>query len=563
MADVAVFSRNAPSGPAVSAPSSPHSPNASVNPQTNDTCSFLASSQRNGSIFRPNVTMPTDLATAQHLYLSHYFRSPSSSIFQFNQSSGGLQPPPAHFSTPYLPTYFNQQFSPPPAQNSSISTFIVPNSPNVTTHSGSYLTANTDAYQNFLSGTAATHASNSNVSRHSVTSSPPHNPSSPSSVLSGRMPSPHNQSSLSANSTASLEQEKSFIRSPTASQLSSKENASTTNFKESNNNVSPYSVPAGKEGSLKHRILKPPNISLTETANPSLLHMEPTPMSAPPIPCVRKDEFSRRFSASSLSGLSNDEPQFHLQDAHLVAKQGNKFFESPSRVHPVHNSADTGNTMDFGSDRLQYPIYFHKGSIIQLGDGKVKKVEEMSTEDFLESANKSPDLRADKSIVRRMEERDNDRSVLLKFSVGQNENIISVEAPLEHPFFVFNRGWASCSPERSMKRYGLHCHKLKVGDECVSLTNKSIPLTSNAFKNLPAAKSHATSAFSNGIKVKRAFLEDEDHSEKTTVPPNEAPSGRSSDPSVDNRSSSNKNADDVPTVPFKRLRRHSAPNVLP
>ena len=41
---------------------------------------------------------------------------------------------------------------------------------------------------------------------------------------------------------------------------------------------------------------------------------------------------------------------------------------------------------------------------------------------------------------------------------------------MEHPFFVFGRGWSSCSPERTRQRYGLHCFKLVVGDICISLT---------------------------------------------------------------------------------------------
>ena len=47
---------------------------------------------------------------------------------------------------------------------------------------------------------------------------------------------------------------------------------------------------------------------------------------------------------------------------------------------------------------------------------------------------------------------------------------VTVEATVEHPFFVFGRGWSSCSPERTRMRYGLHCFKLVVGDICISLT---------------------------------------------------------------------------------------------
>jgi hypothetical protein len=48
---------------------------------------------------------------------------------------------------------------------------------------------------------------------------------------------------------------------------------------------------------------------------------------------------------------------------------------------------------------------------------------------------------------------------------------VTVEATLEHPFFVFGQGWSSVTPDRTLQRYGLPCHKLSVGDVCVSLTH--------------------------------------------------------------------------------------------
>ncbi len=49
-----------------------------------------------------------------------------------------------------------------------------------------------------------------------------------------------------------------------------------------------------------------------------------------------------------------------------------------------------------------------------------------------------------------------------------------MEATLEHPFFVFGQGWSSCSPERTSQRFGLSCHRLSVGDVCISLTHKDV-----------------------------------------------------------------------------------------
>ncbi len=51
---------------------------------------------------------------------------------------------------------------------------------------------------------------------------------------------------------------------------------------------------------------------------------------------------------------------------------------------------------------------------------------------------------------------------------------MTVEADLEHPFFVFGRGWSSPHPDRTLSRYRLPCRQLRVGDVCVSLTHRDL-----------------------------------------------------------------------------------------
>ena len=78
-----------------------------------------------------------------------------------------------------------------------------------------------------------------------------------------------------------------------------------------------------------------------------------------------------------------------------------------------------------------------------------------------------------------------------------------MEADLEHPFFVFGRGWSSACPEKTILRWGhfktrvtfdlifsplstryrLPCRRLQLGDVCISLThiqsNEPTPSTSS------------------------------------------------------------------------------------
>ncbi len=123
------------------------------------------------------------------------------------------------------------------------------------------------------------------------------------------------------------------------------------------------------------------------------------------------------------------------------------------------------------------PPHFTQGSLIQLADGSLKKVEHLVTEDFLRSADSSPDVRIESSAVVRLERSNKDsKTVLITFSVGGQAGgrfvQVTVEAAIEHPFYVFDRGWASFNPELTLSKYSLNCSPLKVGDVCISLTHK-------------------------------------------------------------------------------------------
>ena len=72
------------------------------------------------------------------------------------------------------------------------------------------------------------------------------------------------------------------------------------------------------------------------------------------------------------------------------------------------------------SSHLQYPQHFMKGSIIQLADGSLKRVEDLQTEDFVSSAQVSTDLKVDSSTVVRIEEHQERGTAMLSFSVGEH-----------------------------------------------------------------------------------------------------------------------------------------------
>uniref|UniRef100_H3CHM6 Ataxin 1a n=1 Tax=Tetraodon nigroviridis TaxID=99883 RepID=H3CHM6_TETNG len=121
------------------------------------------------------------------------------------------------------------------------------------------------------------------------------------------------------------------------------------------------------------------------------------------------------------------------------------------------------------------PPYFVKGSIIQLANGELKRVEDLKTEDFIQSAEISSDLKIDSSTVERIEgSRTSPDFAVVQFSVGEHRSQVSVEVLVEYPFFVFGQGWSSCCPDRTTQLLELPCTKLSVGDVCISLTLKNL-----------------------------------------------------------------------------------------
>lgn len=63
-------------------------------------------------------------------------------------------------------------------------------------------------------------------------------------------------------------------------------------------------------------------------------------------------------------------------------------------------------------------------------------------------------------------------TVLIKFFLETSRTIAFIEVPIEHPFFVFHRGWSSWNPQRTYDKFGLKCRKLKIGDTCISLVRR-------------------------------------------------------------------------------------------
>ncbi|GIY09247.1 ataxin-1 [Caerostris darwini] len=327
-----------------------------------------------------------------------------------------------------------------------------------------------------------------------------------------------------------------------------------------------YRMPTGKEGSLKHRILRPPSINIVDpppsivsdaplSAPPIRTHREPSPKQARSIPSSGYRSFSS--SASSLTEASN-----------RVTSSG----ASPCSNFPNHCSSVSSGCPSPAppasptAAQLKYPQSFMKGAIIQLANNQLKQVENMTTEDFIECGLLSSTLKIDSSTVTSIEKMPSSGAAKLSFQVGQDNIQITVEAPLEHPFFVYKQGWSSCSPERSAQRYGLTCHKLKVGDTCISLTDKPRTAMVNDGQKtssvcVPTTNSTNGDRNQNVLSSKTAETnETKDDSHAFTLPTSVCMPGKPSDQTIEKliRAKS-----ETPFLVRKRKRRWSAPDNLP
>ncbi|XP_051261234.1 ataxin-1 [Dicentrarchus labrax] len=172
---------------------------------------------------------------------------------------------------------------------------------------------------------------------------------------------------------------------------------------------------------------------------------------------------------------------------------------------PAPVSIQASPSISSSSSPVALPPFFMRGSIIQLADGELKRVEDLKTEDFIQSAEISSELKIDSSTVERIDSGQSPNAVVIQFSVGELKAQVCVEVLVEYPFFVFGQGWSSCCPDRTTQLFELSCAKLCVGDVCVSLTLRGL------------RNGSITDSQHLGTKLKTGHLSDSCHNVDVTI----------------------------------------------
>ncbi|XP_073440701.1 ataxin-1-like [Dendrobates tinctorius] len=145
-----------------------------------------------------------------------------------------------------------------------------------------------------------------------------------------------------------------------------------------------------------------------------------------------------------------------------------------SEVHSRGRDSPTTGAPPPPPHATTLPSHFMKGAIIQLATGELKRVEDLQTQDFVRSAEVSGGLKIDSSTVVDIQESQWPGFVTLHFVVGEQQSKVCLDVPPEHPFFVYGQGWSSCSPSQTAQLFALPCHRLQVGDVCISISLQSI-----------------------------------------------------------------------------------------
>lgn len=134
--------------------------------------------------------------------------------------------------------------------------------------------------------------------------------------------------------------------------------------------------------------------------------------------------------------------------------------------------------------------HFTKGSLIELASGQLKRVEELRTEDFLRSADTSPEFHLSTCTVLQISPSSTQGFSHLQVHLRDRNTQELLKVLVEYPFFVQDRGWSSCCPQRTAQLYGLPCRQLVEGDVCLALT--PTPTQTHRTHTRTSSRSHRT-----------------------------------------------------------------------
>ncbi|KAM3617525.1 uncharacterized protein V6R79_007543 [Siganus canaliculatus] len=197
--------------------------------------------------------------------------------------------------------------------------------------------------------------------------------------------------------------------------------------------------------------------------------------------------------------------------------------------------------------------HFTKGSLIELASGRLKRVEELRTEDFLRSADTSQEFHLSTCTVLVISPGSAQGFSHLQVHLTDLNTQELLKVLVEYPFFVQDQGWSSCCPQRTSQLYGLQCRQLMEGDVCLALT--PTPTQTPRTHTRTGSRAHRTQ------HPPRAAEPSSSHREEMPPPPPPPPLPHHPAPAAPKRVVGREPP--FQEQPRPRKRRWSAPDTLP
>ncbi|XP_029994556.1 ataxin-1-like [Sphaeramia orbicularis] len=198
--------------------------------------------------------------------------------------------------------------------------------------------------------------------------------------------------------------------------------------------------------------------------------------------------------------------------------------------------------------------HFTKGSLIELASGRLKRVEELRTEDFLRSADTSPEFHLSTCTVLLISPSSAQGFSHLQVHLTDRNTQELLKVLVEYPFFVQDRGWSSCCPQRTLQLYGLPCRQLTEGDVCLALT----PTPTQTHRTRTGSRAHRMQSSSRAAGESRSS-----HREEMPPPPPPPPLPHHPPPVVPAPPRAVAAEPPAQEQARSRKRRWSAPDTLP
>lgn len=214
-----------------------------------------------------------------------------------------------------------------------------------------------------------------------------------------------------------------------------------------------------------------------------------------------------RSTPHSPLGVSNNHDRLHRE--HEREKDRNKDKDKHLPHHKdQYRDSEPERRRDRGRGRDSPPRthpsppallpHFTKGSLIELAGGRLKRVEELRTDDFLRSADTSPDLHLSTCKILLISPSSTHGFSHLQVHLTDRNTQELLKVLVEYPFFVRDRGWSSCCPQKTLQLYGLSCRQLAEGDVCLALT----PTQSHSHRT-SRSRLHRTQSTSSSSRTHR------------------------------------------------------------